>query len=384
MGAAYTRIRMIMEYFYTPAALPDDKLLLQEIQSAAGRLRQKLQRLQLSELGISEYNQRYLGAYIHNLRGSLQISSYILAWSLAHATSALHEFVFVDYGGGCGITSLLASELGVGTVIYNDIYDVSCQDAQLIGKTVNREAQAYVCGDIDELIEYLQSQSISIDAITSFDVIEHIYDIDEYFRKLRFLPSKALRVVFASSANIHNPVRKRRLMKSHHATERLDRERVWGHKERDSLRGYFSLRKDIIASFGSSLLPEEIDQLAHATRGLTKADIEECVMEYQQTGSISYRPDHPTNTCDPCTGNWDERLIDTHHIKAIFQREGFEVQIKNGFYACSQQLIKQLLAYVLNTMICLLKTKGIILAPSYMVYALAGSARPSGKVPHAY
>ena len=366
-----------MEYFCSPAALPNDRELLQAIDASAGRLKQKLQRLQLTTLGISEYNQRYLGIYLHNLRGALQISSSVLAWSLAHSDTPMDEFVFVDYGGGCGITSLLASELGVGTVIYSDIYDVSCLDARLIGKAVGAEVQAYVCGDINALIEFLRRQSILINAVGSFDVIEHIYDIEEYFRKLRLLPSNNLRIVFASSANAHNPLKTRRLMKSHLATEYLDRRRMWGHKERDSLRSYFSLRRDIIDSFMPSLSPDEVEQLAHATRGLAKADIEACVTEYRRTGNISFKPDHPTNTCDPHSGNWNERLIDTHQIKAVLQREGFAVQIRSGYYTFSQHPLTQLARYVLNGLICLLDTKGIILAPSYLVYALGGSAHTS-------
>lgn len=40
--------------------------------------------------------------------------------------------VFVDYGAGTGIMSLLAREMGFGAVLYVDIYDVSCRDAELI------------------------------------------------------------------------------------------------------------------------------------------------------------------------------------------------------------------------------------------------------------
>jgi hypothetical protein len=44
--------------------------------------------------------------------------------------------------------------------------------------------------------------------------------------------------------------------------------------------------------------------LAKKTRGLMKDDIEKLVEEYIASGKITYQPDHPTNTCDPYTGNW--------------------------------------------------------------------------------
>lgn len=363
-----------MNYIYSHAVLPDDKNLLKEIEAAAGRLNQKLQRLSLNELGISKYNQRYLGNYIRDIKGTLQINCYILAWSLASSQVLLEKLVFVDYGGGCGIMSLLAKELGVGTVIYNDIYDVSCHDARMIGKALQKEAHAYVCGDIDELIGYLRHQDISIDAIASYDVIEHIYDIEGFFRKIRFLSSKALCVVFASSANNCNPVIKRQRIKFHLAVEYSDREKMWGHKERDSLKSYLSLRKDIIASYDASLSPDRIEQLANSTRGLMKNEIERCVLEYQNTGNTSYKPRHPTNTCDPYTGNWAEHLMDIQCIKEIFQSEGFAVKIRNGYYGYSPHLVKRPIKNVLNRLITFCGHKGLVFAPYYLVCAQRDSS----------
>ena len=36
----------------------------------------------------------------------------------------LNKFTFIEYGGGTGLLSLLAKECNIGTVIYNDIYDL--------------------------------------------------------------------------------------------------------------------------------------------------------------------------------------------------------------------------------------------------------------------
>ena len=38
--------------------------------------------------------------------------------------------VLIDYAGGVGDLSLLAKELGIGTVIYNDISDELAKDAR--------------------------------------------------------------------------------------------------------------------------------------------------------------------------------------------------------------------------------------------------------------
>ena len=357
-----------MKYFYRNAILPRNKLLLREIDLAADNLRKKLIRLDLGRLDISQYNQRYLGRKLNSILPSLQIYSHLLAWSLAAYSSSLEQFVFVDYGGGSGVLSLLAKELKIGTVIYNDIYDVSCRDAQLIARAVGKEADYYVCGDIDDLIHYLKSLDISVDAISSYDVIEHIYDIEDYFRKLRLLSKKSLSIVFGSGANIHNPKIREQLMKKHRKFEYYTREKTYGYKERDSLKSYLDIRKEIISRFEPSLGDRVVEQIAKDTRGLRKDDIEKCLEEYVSTGSISYKPDHPSNTCDPYTGNWAEHLIETNHIKQLFQAEKFTIKILSGYYGFSNQRLKGIIKYGLNSLISILNSKGLVIAPYYVVY----------------
>ena len=113
-----------MNFIHKYARLPQDKKLLESIELAANNLFSKLDALNVEALQISNYNERYLKSKLDNLVSNLQISSYILAWSLAKIDKPLNRSVFLDYGGGTGFLSLLAREvqpkfgnLGVGSVL---------------------------------------------------------------------------------------------------------------------------------------------------------------------------------------------------------------------------------------------------------------------------
>lgn len=359
-----------MQYLYANAKLSKNTSLLVELNLAATRLHKRLKKLNLETLGISEYNQRYLGSKLNNIKGDLQVCTYLLMWSLTNNTLPLDKFTFVDYGGGSGVLSLLAKELGIGQVIYNDIYDVSCNDARLIAQATNVGINDYVCGDVDQLINYLKKQSFSINAIASYDVIEHIYDIESYLRKLRFLSNSPFNVVFATGGgNIHNPIARWQNRRLQLRCEFTDRKRQWGHKERDSLKGYFTIRKEIIANYEPQLSFQVIEKIAKQTRGLMKQDIEKSVDEYKQVGSISYKPDHPTNTCDPYTGNWAEHLMQSEYLENILQQEEFEVKVLNGYWKYSNKVYGKLLGNIVNLLIKHLGKRGLFLSPYYIVYA---------------
>lgn len=359
-----------MKYFFSNSILPKDSLLCQRIETACEEVFKKLEKLNVDRLGISEYNRMFLGSYIKNLRGALQVFSYPLTWAL-FKQKPLDQIVLVDYGGGCGLLSILAKEIGVNTVLYNDIYDVSCHDAELIAKAVHNEAQGYVNGDINELVHYVKKNYLSVDIVVSHDVIEHIHDLEEYVRKLKLLSNNAFRLLAATTANCYNPLMRRMLTKKHLEVEYFDRKKTFGYKERDSLRSYFALRKQIITDYDPTLSLEVTEQIAKTTRGLTKPGIERCIREYREHGRISYSPDHPTNSCDPYTGNWNERFMKTGYLKSLFQREGFDLSILGGYYAYTRKMVVQLPKAILNGIISILRQNkfSLFFAPFFMVYA---------------
>lgn len=363
-----------MDFMYKNAYLPNDKRLLMRINSASKRLFDKLESLEVGALEISDYNKVYFGERKSNLTESLQLYSYILAWSIAQTSVPLNKFVFLDYGGGSGMLSLLAKELNIGTVIYNDIYNISCRDAEVIGKSIGNPADYYIQGDIDDVINSLTEKSLSCNAIASHDVIEHIYDIEMFLNKLRTLSNGSLTVCMSTGANILNPLIKNSLMKNQIETEYKDRERKFGYKERDCTKAYFEVRKEIILEYLSKInktLPEiEIDRLTRTSRGMIESDIKRCVEKYLKTGQFPQEPNHPTNTCDPYTGNWAEHLMDPYHLKEILSASGFKVKILNGYYGYSNHtnIMRKVIRLSLNFAIYSSRSYGARIAPFITIY----------------
>lgn len=368
-----------MEFIYDCALLPKNQRLLNDINSAASRLFDKLNVLDIDILDISDYNKVYLGERLSSLANSLQKYSYILSWALTKFDLPLDKFVLLDYGGGSGVLSLLAKELKVGTVIYNDIYDVSCKDAYIIGNTIGNQADYYIHGDIDDVINFLRTNSISCNAIVSYDVIEHIYDIEEFLKKLKKLNiiNEQLGIFMSSGANIFNPLIKNSLRKIQFDTEYKDREKRFGHKERDCLRAYFDIRKEMIirhsSEFNEKLSEKEIQQLARNTRGMIESDIKRSIKDYLKTGrapqELNQELNHPTNTCDPFTGNWCEHLMNPYHLKNILLQAGFKVEILCGYYGTGHRnIVKRLILTSLNLAIYLSRRRGIIISPFFSIY----------------
>jgi 2-polyprenyl-3-methyl-5-hydroxy-6-metoxy-1,4-benzoquinol methylase len=353
--------------------LPDDPVLLSTIDRAAEKLHSKLRMFDVSSIGISDYNQRYFGGYLKRLHRNLRKYSFLMAWTLAYTSRPLDQFVLLEYGGGSGMLSLLGRELNLGVVIYNDIYDMSCQDAKTIGQAIGNEADYYVQGDIDDVIGFLKTNSFSVDGIVSWDVIEHVYEPENFLRKVGDLSRGAISVMMGSSANDLNPRIRRRLMSQQVQAEYHDRERKSGHKERDTVKAYLEVRKEIISQHAGELEPQEIDRLARVTRGLMSPYIEQCVDNYLATREIPAEISHPTNTCDPYTGNWYENLLDPYCLKDHLGQEGFETEVLNGYYGDPGRPRD----LVLNALIRVAGKQGAKIAPFYALYGRRTSSEPA-------
>lgn len=343
--------------------------LRKSINSSQSRLIDKFANMDLQSLELSEYTEKYLESKRSRLKKELKLYGRLLYLSLKKSQIPLKDFVLVDYGGGSGLLSFLASEMGIGTVIYNDIYDISCKDVEISSNALGLKINHIVCGDVDELIKYLHNNTISINSITSFDVLEHIYDVESHFKKLGQINNSSFRIIYGSGANIKNARYVNRVKKVQFDVENNTRDKKEGHKDRDTLISYFEVRHNIITDYSPKLTPEEVKELSKKTRGLIKQDIEECVDEYLAHGSIKYHIDHPTNTCDPYTGNWCEHLMDLEWLEKIVMNAGFSVKIVTGRYHSNGVLLNDIIMKVLNSAIWVMGKQGFFLAPYYVVSA---------------
>jgi 2-polyprenyl-3-methyl-5-hydroxy-6-metoxy-1,4-benzoquinol methylase len=361
-----------MKYHYKWAKLPKNRTVINKINTASEKLQKKLEKYDVNRhIDISDYNKRYFGNLINNessIVHSLQKYSYLLIWSLAYINTPLNKIVFMDYGGGHGMLALLAKAAGIGTVIHNDIYETSCKDAQYIGNDLDLAADYYIPGNIDDVINFRNDRDININVIANYDVIEHIYDIEDYLNKLKLLSNSFQSIFFASAANEFNPIIKKKLRQQHIYFENYDRDFKFGRKPTDETKALIEVRKKIISEINPDLNLTDIDQLAALTRGMMIDKIKQAVTNYINTGNLPNKPSHPTNTCDPYTGNWFEHLMDPFHLKHILMKNGYDSEVIPGYYGKSRKFSYNIIKSFLNMMISSNKLYGLRLSPFYSIW----------------
>ncbi len=367
-----------MKFFYKPSFLFSKKPLHNRIDQAAQELYEKLENFNFATLGISDYTRNYLFQdHISNLERCLQKYSFILATVVEKTGLPLEKITFMDYGGGVGILALLARQAGAQTVLYNDIYDVSCKDAQIIACALDLEADHYICGDIDQVVSYCRAHEIACNGIGSYDVLEHIYDVPMFMKTIEKVPTSGpLCVMMASGANGANPRIRNALQKLHHDHEYEDRLNEWGHKKRDCLQSFFSVRKQIIQEYDSTLSNKEVTAITAITRGKIKADIHATVDRYKKTGSLPAVPSY-TDTCDPYTGNWSEHLLDPYEVCSYVDQTKFKTNVVCGYYGHNTDWKRKTVGMLLNGLNACMPTKlALKSAPFYaIVLEITGSNR---------
>lgn len=273
----------------------------------------------------------------------------------------------VELGGGTGLQALLAIESGVGHVTYSDIYDVSCHDVTEIARAVGLQVPRIICADSDDLVAQLNADTDDVDRIVSYDVIEHIYDVPAHLQAMAGLRYPRLHLTYASGANGYNPRYVRQVRAVQIAVEHEAQQPEFGHKDRDSVAAYLDIRRGIVRAAAPDLDDSTIDELAHRSRGLMAGDIERLVVQPYLAGRPAYHPAHPTNTCDPKTGNWCEQLLTFDQIREMSRQAGLVAHVSVGRYALAGALGQDVVRRSLNAAIRVLGREGIRLAPYYVV-----------------
>jgi hypothetical protein len=355
-----------MENFYNRNSQHIDYFgISSRIEQATNRVIQKINSLDLSALGISDYNHRYLKEHIKEEQKTKWYMSHIFMLAFENGAST-SQTTLIDYGGGSGFLTCVALELGFEKVIYNDIYDVSCNDMTILAKTLNYNLSQVICGDIAELFDHLRIKKIHPDFLIAHDVIEHIYDVKSWFKEINHYPN--LTVICTSHANKYNPLINHKLSRIHKRMEFTNRNREWGTKDRDQTESFLTIREKIIKDFNPAFEPMEVKSLAMKTRGLIKEEIERELADYSLNKRINYLPNHPSNTCDPYTGNWSEQLLDLSDLKKFLTGLGMNPVIKPGFYIDSKgSFLVRKMKLMANYLIYFLGFKGLYLSPYYII-----------------
>lgn len=226
----------------------------------------------------------------------------------------------VDVGGGIGFNTAFYSSLNVASVIYLDIDPESVSDAKSLTSALGCERVEFLQGGI----EALSSRDMSRSLVVSRDVIEHIYDLAEFFKTT----SRAKYNCHNTGAILGSIVRQKMFAELHNSIETESRTGDVA-KARDNKTAYLEMRKEYISKNYPEFGKREIDKKAIETRGLMYSDIDTYI------NNNTYPKNHLdclyTNTCDPSTGNWIERTLKPsdyqryagHDIKLKFNLVGF-------------------------------------------------------------
>jgi hypothetical protein len=360
-----------MNYFYNRRSLPAiDPTRLLSLEKAAERLVNKLQAITVQELPLSAYGQENLTEARARLKETMKKYVHLAAWAMSQEMSASHE-AFVDYGGGHGMLACLAKESGFPRVIYNDIFDQCCKDARVLAEHLNCPADEYICGDIHTVHGSLKVSRPASCTLASINVIEHIYDMDDFIKVASSISDGPMTMVLSTSANPLNPIVRRRHFRQHREWELTD----GPHKSSypmDSVKAFRSIRREIIQKCAPELSDADVEAMTAATRGLRKDDIEKCVRQFKETRRILVEPNHPTNTCDPLTGSWQERLLDVSTVCRELEAQGFSTTVLAGYYNdTAAHAVKRVAARILNHAISFSGGwNGARLAPCFMFRAV--------------
>jgi 2-polyprenyl-3-methyl-5-hydroxy-6-metoxy-1,4-benzoquinol methylase len=333
--------------FISPAQLEQFEQLLAEVD--------------INALEITSYAKRYLQHIIRHKKYYLRIYARLLDLIVQTPPAVTNpgggfqginiaQVSVLDYGAGNGLLGLLAKYAGFGKVYCNDLSADFLSAAKQLAAAMKISLDGFIEGDIEQVKEYFTNAVP--DVIVSTDVLEHIYNLEYFFSTVKRI-NPAMLTVMSTACNPAHYFKVK-------AFEKLQvKDELYGGAPGDNalfgetaMEPFIEIRKKIIADYGGNRLNDEmVNKLATATRGLRKDDVEKVAEKFIHSGILPAVIPHPTNTCDPETGSWSERLLSFEEYKQIYSNAGFEVQFYDGFYNEYESSLKSRMLSLLNRLI---------------------------------
>lgn len=334
--------------------LPQKDQLSRLIQGKAEELLKKLQDLPVEQLGMPDYCLAYFkGSHFKRLFFSIETSAHLLYNSISLSKKPVQEIVLMDYGAGVGTLYTLAKMIGCYKVIYNDHLADWKRSAQLIAESIGVNVDEYITGDIDTTLEELSAKNLQCDIITSRNVIEHIYKLEDFYAAIAHKQPKAL-VYSSTTANYNNPGSRIKHILWHRKWEKI----------------YLKERNSFIAGYAPHLETSVVASLATLTRGMAIPEIKKTVDLYNKSQQLPEPLTIGSNTCDPSNGVWAEHIIPFNEYRRLIDQSNYKTQFLPGFWDTHySKAWKNLMGKVLNVVIGFNKNVGILVAPFIYVVA---------------
>lgn len=327
------------------------------INDKANLLYQKLLNLDISDAAIDDFGKHY---FINHHAGrrlifSLQSSADIIYKAVKKYDKPINETSFMDYGAGLGTLFLLAGMVGFKKTYFNDYFPQWAGFAKIICDKLNISITGFISGDIDSVIDYAQQNKITIDIVASRNVVEHIYNLRDFYSKLYRSGITSL-CYSTTTANFHNPA----MRLKHH----------WYHNKVER-NFYRKQREELIKEIKPTINTYDLAQLVKQTRGRAFADFTNAVEQYFNKEPVQPDPLLGTNTCDCKTGVWAEHLITRHQYFGIVEKAGFIASYTAGFWDTHYKYaFVNLVTRCLNRIIKRLGSRGYWFAPFVNVVAI--------------
>lgn len=315
--------------------------------------------------GIAPYQLNYLHHLVRNSNYFVEIFACVLNNAILISGKRMEEMQIVDFGSGNGLLGMFAKYCGFKEVIMIDHSIESIDSSKKISELLDIVPDQIIHGGV-EVLETLKRQHF--DAVVGTDVIEHIYNLDTFLYEVQALNSKVT-AIFTTASNNKNFIKRYKIQR----IQKKDECTGWNDKHLGTLPAFRTVRKNIITNVLPECSDKDLDMLITHTRGMSEKDIVAACQLFAKEKRKPPLLSHPTNTCDPYTGSWTERLLTNKEYIAIFGKYGMKLTIENGFYNIHHAFAKSLIVKTLNNTIRFFKKNGIYISPFIILSAKAGN-----------
>jgi 2-polyprenyl-3-methyl-5-hydroxy-6-metoxy-1,4-benzoquinol methylase len=302
-----------------------------EILKASLKLEKDLINLDFESLVIHESVKSYYRFDLSKIRYVSECNAFILYHIIRDKKINAENLLIIDHGAGLGFFSFLVKRLGMQCICH-DISSEYIEGIKVIGKELYSLPDHFVIGDTDALIQYCQVNKLQPDGLGSRNVIEHIPDYKQFFSELNLLSKPGFAAVITTSANMHNPLVKQIHLKIHNQYENEGIITDMDNPILNTSNCGIKMRSELIQNKFPDLDAEIINTLARLNRGFIQQDIMARVKNYIDTGKLPEPFQEPSNTRDPSSGAWVERLVSFTDYRKAAGSNSFTFELIPGFY----------------------------------------------------